>query len=88
MSIRGGTVSNGDTQLHAGLSATYASLVAGSIGGAIGVGVSYPFDTLSTKAQVTTGSDRLPHGLTGKITRVFKEEGALGFFEGVLLTVS
>jgi hypothetical protein len=29
-----------------------ASLLAGSIGGAVGVGVAYPFDTLKTKAQV------------------------------------
>jgi hypothetical protein len=29
-----------------------ASLLAGSVGGAIGVGVAYPFDTLKTKSQV------------------------------------
>ena len=35
-----------------------ASLVAGSVGGAVGVGVSYPLDTLQTKAQVYYGRRR------------------------------
>jgi len=34
------------------LSTGVASLLAGSVGGAIGVGVAYPFDTIKTKAQV------------------------------------
>jgi hypothetical protein len=74
--------------LHANLSATCASLLAGSIGGAIGVGVSYPFDTISTKTQVTIGNNASSTStLAGKIIRIFKEEGIGGFFEGVLLTV-
>jgi solute carrier family 25 carnitine/acylcarnitine transporter 20/29 len=35
-----------------------ASLLAGSVGGAIGVGVAYPFDTIKTKAQVYSQSQR------------------------------
>ena len=35
-----------------------ASLLAGSVGGAIGVGVAYPFDTIKTKAQVYCQSQR------------------------------
>jgi hypothetical protein len=35
-----------------------ASLLAGSVGGAIGVGVAYPFDTIKTKAQVYSNNQR------------------------------
>jgi len=64
---------------------TMASLFAGSIGGAIGVGVSYPFDTLSTKAQVSTGKSQSSTATT--FARVWKESGVRGFFEGVLVTM-
>jgi hypothetical protein len=89
VNIRGGAVTgSSSTQL----SATYASLLAGSIAGAIGVGVSYPFDTLTTKTQVSTGIDdknALPYhpGLYKRIVRIFNEEGVAGFFEGVLIAV-
>ncbi|KAL3804665.1 hypothetical protein HJC23_008480 [Cyclotella cryptica] len=86
ISIRGGSSSSGITRLEA-LSSMYASLFAGSVGGAIGVGVSYPFDTLSTKAQVTTISDEVPSSHIGNVSRIFKEEGISGFFEGVLITM-
>jgi hypothetical protein len=89
MDIRGGATTRiSNSQLNAGLSLTMASLIAGSFAGAIGVGVSYPFDTVSTKAQVTMGSNATHSNLCGKIARIFKEEGIAGFFEGVLLTVS
>ena len=65
-------VRGGLTQVNLSATATVASLIAGSVGGAIGVGVSYPFDTLSTKAQVNTGTDNAHIG---------------GLFEGVLSTV-
>ena len=87
-SIRGGAATSSSTRLRQYLSPASASLLAGRIGGAIGVGVSYPFDTISTKAQVTIGSGDSPPSLAGKIVRIFKEEGIGGFFEGVLLTVS
>ena len=85
--IRGGDTS---TSLSTSLSvsATMASLFAGSIGGAIGVGISYPFDTLSTKAQVSTGKEGQQLSLTKSIGRIWKNEGVRGFFEGVLVTVS
>eukprot|EP00804_Cyclotella_cryptica_P026472 CCRYP_008128-RC/>CCRYP_008128-RC protein AED:0.02 eAED:0.02 QI:243/1/1/1/0.33/0.25/4/3150/381 len=41
------------------LSTGVASLLAGSVGGAIGVGVAYPFDTIKTKAQVYSSRQRL-----------------------------
>ena len=84
--IRGGDTSTSSTSLS--VSATMASLFAGSIGGAIGVGISYPFDTLSTKAQVSTGKEGQQLSLTKSIGRIWKNEGLRGFFEGVLVTVS
>jgi hypothetical protein len=52
----------------------------------VGVGVSYPFDTLSTKAQVRLqGKDQL--NLLRSINVIWKNEGIRGFFEGVIGTV-
>ncbi|EED95428.1 predicted protein [Thalassiosira pseudonana CCMP1335] len=64
-----------------------ASLLSGSVGGAIGVGAAYPFDTLSTKAQVSSGKDGKPPSMGSTIVKIFKEEGVPGFFEGVLVTM-
>lgn len=64
-----------------------ASLFAGSVGGAIGVGISYPFDTLSTKAQVSTGNDEMQMNFTRNMRHIWKSEGLRGFFEGVLVTM-
>jgi len=83
--IRGGESSS--TQINLSASATMASLFAGSVGGAIGVGVSYPFDTLSTKAQVKTGKDEIQLSLIRSMARIWKSEGIRGFFEGVLVTM-
>ena len=84
--IRGGATITTQAQLSA--TATMASLFAGSIGGAIGVGVSYPFDTLSTKAQVNTGKGNEEQlNLIKSIARIWKNDGIRGFFEGVLVTV-
>lgn len=44
--------SSSATSLSLIIGAGAASLIAGSLGGAIGVGVAYPFDTLKTKSQV------------------------------------
>lgn len=81
--LRGGASTT--TQIN--LSATMASLFAGSVGGAIGVGVSYPFDTLSTKAQVSTGKDEKNLNFVRAMGQIWKNEGVRGFFEGVLVTV-
>jgi len=53
LSIRGGggRSGGGGTQLNFSNQA-FASILAGSIAGAIGVGVAFPLDTLKTKAQV------------------------------------
>eukprot|EP00578_Thalassiosira_sp_NH16_P013799 CAMPEP_0181121298 /NCGR_PEP_ID=MMETSP1071-20121207/24661_1 /TAXON_ID=35127 /ORGANISM="Thalassiosira sp., Strain NH16" /LENGTH=291 /DNA_ID=CAMNT_0023206103 /DNA_START=370 /DNA_END=1242 /DNA_ORIENTATION=+ len=64
-----------------------ASLFAGSVGGAVGVGVSYPFDTLSTKAQVSTGKDETHTRFIRSMGNIWKNEGVRGFFEGVLVTM-
>jgi len=82
---RGGATSTSfATQIN--LSASMASLFAGCVGGAVGVGVSYPFDTLSTKAQVRLqGKDQL--NLAKSIKVIWKNEGIRGFFEGVIGTV-
>lgn len=44
--------SKSSTSLSVILGTGAASLLAGSLGGAVGVGVAYPFDTLKTKSQV------------------------------------
>jgi hypothetical protein len=75
------------TQINLSATATMASLFAGSVGGAIGVGVSYPFDTLSTKAQVSTGEGKSPLNIARSMKVIWKNEGLHGFFEGVLVTV-
>lgn len=66
-----------------------SSLFAGSVGGAIGVGIAYPFDTLSTKAQVSSGkSGEKQANLIQNIKTIWNNEGIHGFFEGVFVTVS
>jgi len=52
---RGGSTSQflrDQTQLYMGITPAAASLIAGSLAGAIGVGVAFPLDTLKTKSQV------------------------------------
>ena len=75
------------TQINLSATATMASLFAGSVGGAIGVGISYPFDTLSTKAQVSTGAGKSQLNVARSMQVIWKNEGLRGFFEGVLVTV-
>lgn len=84
--IRGGALKSSSTQLSA--STAMASLLAGSIGGAVGVGMAYPFDTLSTKAQVSTGNDESHLSFTRNLVKIWRSEGIAGFFDGVLVTVS
>lgn len=91
-SIRGGGGGgdlNSSTQLNLSAAATMSSLFAGSVGGAVGVGIAYPFDTLSTKAQVRSGkSDEQQTNLIQNIKTIWANEGIQGFFEGVFVTVS
>ena len=89
-SIRGGGEDlSSSTQLNLSASATMSSLFAGSVGGAVGVGIAYPFDTLSTKAQVRSGkSDEEKTNLIQNIRTIWTNEGIHGFFEGVFVTVS
>jgi len=63
------------------LSHTAASMLAGSFAGAIGVGVSFPLDTLKTKSQVLGQASNL--GMIELSRKIFKEEGLHGFFGGV-----
>ncbi|EKX49217.1 hypothetical protein GUITHDRAFT_157468 [Guillardia theta CCMP2712] len=65
-----------------------AALVAGSLGGAVGVGAAFPFDTLKTKAQVYSfgqGKEDQARGVGMKqiIIQVLKTEGLGGFYGGV-----
>lgn len=90
ISIRGGSSdASSSTQLNLSAAATISSLFAGSVGGAIGVGIAYPFDTLSTKAQVSSGkSVEKQANLIQNIKTIWVNEGVSGFFEGVCVTVS
>lgn len=84
INIRGGD----SAKVNLSATSTMASLFAGSVGGAIGVGISYPFDTLSTKAQVSTGNDEKHMNFVSNMKFIWKNQGVHGFFEGVLVTVS
>ena len=58
-----------------------ASLLAGSVSGAIGIGVAYPLDTLKTKTQVMgEGGSR---NMFDIMKYVYDKEGIQGFFGGV-----
>lgn len=56
------------------------SLVAGSLGGAIGLGVAYPLDTLKTKTQSSAG-DSMPSNPFALAARIYRDEGIPGFCE-------
>lgn len=63
---------------------TIASLVAGSLGGAIGVLTSFPFDTLKTLAQSSLNDDpEIPLNLMQTTRLIWKKEGLKGFYNGV-----
>lgn len=67
------------------LSPTSASLLAGSIAGATGVVVSFPFDTIKTKTQAIANSatNEKQQSNINLIKSVFEEEGLTGFYSGV-----
>jgi hypothetical protein len=70
-----------------------ASVLAGSIAGAVGVGVAFPLDTLKTKAQVisqtptSVGSEAALEarngGMLAIISYLYQTEGISGFYGGV-----
>jgi hypothetical protein len=55
------------------------------IGGAIGVGVAYPLDTLKTKAQSSAGS--APTNPFTMTRQIYKAEGLAGFYSGCSSTM-
>jgi solute carrier family 25 carnitine/acylcarnitine transporter 20/29 len=73
------------------ISRTLASAIAGSVGGAVGVGVSFPLDTIKTKTQVMR---RLPlcckkdedatenSSMIQAIRIIYQAEGLGGFYSG------
>ena len=65
------------------------SLGAGMVGGAVGVGVAYPLDTLKTKLQARedsgASSSSSPLALAADIVR---DEGFEGFYGGVSSTMA
>jgi hypothetical protein len=63
---------------------TIASLVAGSLGGAMGVLTSFPFDTLKTLAQSSLNDDpEVPLNLIETTRLIWQKEGLRGFYKGV-----
>lgn len=66
-----------------------ASLLAGSVAGAIGVGVAYPLDTIKTKSQLMEISTSGAATMCSRpstyqvVVQVFQKEGLAGFFSGV-----
>lgn len=68
--------------------ASAVNLVGGMLGGAIGVGVAYPLDTLKTKQQARA-DDEGGSGAGGfdLVLQVIREEGIGGFYSGVSSTV-
>jgi hypothetical protein len=62
------------------------SLFAGSIGGAIGLGVAYPLDTLKTKTQSSAGS--MPSNPFKLTAQIYRTEGVAGFYSGVSISMA
>lgn len=69
------------------MASSVASILAGSLAGAVGVGISYPFDTLSTKAQVDAEKGASQLSTVTNIRRIWSESGIEGFFQGVSVTM-
>ena len=72
------------TSLSVLLGSTAASVLAGGIGSAIGVGVAFPIDVLKTKMQVNVGTKGTADETAfTRAMKTFREEGVAGFFGGV-----
>ena len=57
------------------------------LGGAIGVGVAYPLDTLKTKTQTSAGGS-MPSNPFLLARQIYREEGVAGFYGGVSSTMA
>lgn len=62
------------------MSPEISSIIAGSLGGAIGVGVAFPLDTLKTKSQVFPTNKG---NMWSLIQLIYEQEGLEGFYGGV-----
>ena len=93
--LRGGSCTTRSSSLCLQINPAAATLLSGSIAGAIGVGVAFPLDTLKTKSQVLTSQD-VPESVQLKghtnvsemnmfqlISLIYSLEGVKGFFGGV-----
>ena len=70
--------------------AAAANLIAGSIAGAIGIGVAYPLDTVKVKMQsfaARRGAEAVAMSPIQTVTRILDEEGVRGFYSGVKPTM-
>ena len=65
------------------ISPAAASLLSGSVAGAVGVGVAFPFDTLKTKFQILGSQAAANMNMMKLIALIWKTEGIGGFFVGV-----
>jgi len=67
------------------IDSTTLSIIAGAIGGAIGVGTAYPFDKLKTVSQTFASeqSDGKSLGLLSMLKLILADEGFQGFYNGV-----
>jgi hypothetical protein len=98
ISVRGGGGGGVGVSVKSYLAGTAAaSVVAGSIAGAIGIGVAFPLDTLKTKAQVMARERSIANAIASRdgavsaqqvnmfqiIAMVWRQGGWQGFFGGV-----
>lgn len=77
--MRGGAASGTQKFVLSMINSASASIIAGSMAGAIGVGVAFPLDTLKTKSQVLGRKVSMGE----LIVMIYKDEGISGFFFGV-----
>lgn len=76
------------TNLRASLiSDSAASILSGSLAGAIGVGVAFPFDSIKTKQQALSTATGSSPGFMKMIPLILKNEGVQGFYVGVVGTM-
>lgn len=69
-------------------SAATVNLLGGMLGGAVGVGVAYPLDTLKTKQQARNGDENNgPANVFELVMQVITDEGIGGFYSGVSSTM-
>lgn len=75
------------TKRNALVEGTAASLFSGAIAGSLGVGASYPLDSIKTKSQAlasTRAKDEKSPGMLKMFSIVYDNEGISGFYQGVV----